>query len=37
MQKLNEEIISKLNARLGFSTEENHPEKVDIASDLFLR
>lgn len=37
LQKLNEEIIVKLNARLGFSTEENHPEKVDLACDLILR
>lgn len=37
LQKLNEEIIAKLNARLGFESEETHPEKVDMASDLFLR
>jgi actin-related protein len=37
LQKLNEEIIMKLNTRLGFSQEENRIDKVDLATDLFTR
>lgn len=37
LQKLNEEIINKLNTRLSFEAEETHLEKVDMASDLMLR